>query len=401
MRTESVRGRDENLIDDSLIRLLSWIIRYDYTGYEPSDGNLSPFHALTFENPFLERILQQLIWKTPYDIRKLMRVPMHRSTKGMGYMAYGHLSLWKLTGYSYFRDKATECLEWLMENKSKGFEEYCWGDSFPFSSRGGRRPKFEPTTVWTSLIGNAFLEGYKLFADERYKTVLESISRWLKKLPINETDQGSCIAYTLLEKTTIHNANMLGAGFLAGYGQVFSDPDSLNRAKDAMLYSCFRQKKNGAWEYGEGKKWSWIDNFHTGYNLDSLYYYSKYSGDATFDENLKKGYQYYINTFLENDGKPKYYNDKTYPIDIQSASQMIETLTLFSKQYPEALSLALKLAGWTITNMQGIDGHFYYRDIGWRKIRTPMFHWGQATMFKALSVLRLALKEKKEMENDL
>ena len=34
--------------------------------------------------------------------------------------------------------------------------------------------------------------------------------------------------------------------------------------------------------------------------------------------------------------------------------------------------------------MQAPDGHFYYRDLGWKKVKTPMFHWGQGTMFKAL-----------------
>jgi hypothetical protein len=37
--------------------------------------------------------------------------------------------------------------------------------------------------------------------------------------------------------------------------------------------------------------------------------------------------------------------------------------------------------------MQGQDGHFYYRDLGWKKVKTPMLHWGQGTMFKALAHL--------------
>ena len=37
--------------------------------------------------------------------------------------------------------------------------------------------------------------------------------------------------------------------------------------------------------------------------------------------------------------------------------------------------------------MQAPDGHFYYRDLGWKKVKTPMLHWGQGTMFKALAHL--------------
>jgi hypothetical protein len=37
--------------------------------------------------------------------------------------------------------------------------------------------------------------------------------------------------------------------------------------------------------------------------------------------------------------------------------------------------------------MQAADGHFFYRDLGWIKVRTPMLHWGQGTMMKALATL--------------
>jgi hypothetical protein len=54
---------------------------------------------------------------------------------------------------------------------------------------------------------------------------------------------------------------------------------------------------------------------------------------------------------------------------------------------PESLELAAKIARWTTSNMQGKDGHSYYRDLGWEKLKTPMLHWGQGTMFRALAHL--------------
>ena len=130
---------------------------------------------------------------------------------------------------------------------------------------------------------------------------------------------------------------------------------------------------------------SWIDNFHTGYNLDSLHAYIAATGDRTFDTVLGRGLDYYRKNFFQPDGRPKYYNNRTYPIDIQCASQSIETLSLFADVNPELLPLAERVAAWTIRRMQAPDGHFCYRDLGWRVVATPMFHWGQATMFKALA----------------
>src|SRR4030095_9961907 len=87
-------------------------------------------------------------------------------------------------------------------------------------------------------------------------------------------------------------------------------------------------------------------------------------------------------------------SDRTYPLDIQCAAQAIDTLSLFSASDPAALDLAFRIATWTIGHMQGRAGHFYYRDLGWTKVRTPMLHWGQGTMLKALS----HLLERKHLE---
>jgi len=66
------------------------------------------------------------------------------------------------------------------------------------------------------------------------------------------------------------------------------------------------------------------------------------------------------------------------------------------------LDLSLKVANWAIDNMQDKDGHFYYRILPYKKVKIPMFHWGQATMYKALSSLLLKLsKENEEFKNGI
>ena len=164
-----------------------------------------------------------------------------------------------------------------------------------------------------------------------------------------------------------------------------------------MMYSCSRQNPDGSWFYGESPKYHWIDNFHTGYNLDSLKRYIYSTGDSDFNDNLSRGFAYFKNHFVEADGKPKYYHNQAYPIDIQCAAQAIDTLSFFSDEDSEALALAGKVADWTIDHMQARDGHFYYRDMGWRINKTPMFHWGQATMFKALAHLAAKLDAVRKM----
>jgi hypothetical protein len=159
-----------------------------------------------------------------------------------------------------------------------------------------------------------------------------------------------------------------------------------------MQYSCVRILPDGAWWYAEEEKFHWIDNFHTGYNLDSLKCYIDYSGDTEFADILAPGLKYYKDNFFEESGRPKYYHNRAYPVDIQCAAQSIDTLAYFAPKDPESLAIAIQVAEWTINNMQNRSGFFYYRKYPMGiTARTPMLHWGQATMFKGLAHLILCL----------
>ena len=183
---------------------------------------------------------------------------------------------------------------------------YAWGNHFPFCTRGGKTPKLEPIVPWTTLIGQAFIEAYETFRDPGHLDVLASIADWITKLPREETDSGACISYFAFKQHSIHNSNMLAAAFLAQASKFLNLPKASTVARDAMHYSCARQRSDGAWMYGAAAKYQWNDNFHTGYNLDSLKRYTEATGDSTFAENLRIGYGYFKGHFFEQDGRPRY-----------------------------------------------------------------------------------------------
>src|SRR5260370_11062150 len=211
-------------------------------------------------------------------------------------------------------------------------------------------------------------------------------------LPRERTDRGDCLSYFAHAQESIHNANMLGAAALARAARHTARRDYMDVAREAMRYSCLLMLPNGAWWYAEDVRHHWIDGFHTGYNLDSLKCYIEYSGDTQFAGDLAKGLRFFKDHFFETSGCPKYYHDRLYPIDIQCASQAIDTLAYFSLEDPESLSLAVKVADWTIRNMQDHADFFYYCKYPFGiTARTPMLHWGQATMFKGLAHLILRL----------
>jgi hypothetical protein len=379
--------KEQQALLASLQAVEQWVERHDYKAYEPFDGLSSSLRPLTFHIYYAERILQQLVRRSPLNIRPLLGVKPQESTKGRGYMAWGYLTMYRQTKAESYRTKAAQLLDWLDKNKSPYYEHHSWGNHFEFSSRNVRTRVLEPIIVWTSLIGQAYLDAYDLLGDPRYLEIAKSICEWIMRVPREETPRGLCLSYVAYARTFIHNSNMLGAAMLARTGVLCGREDYLRVAESAMEYSCSRQREDGSWYYGESENNRWIDNYHTGYNLDSLRRYMNAVPDGRHRDSLSRGLDFFVNNFFRPDGAPKYYHDRDYPVDIQCASQAIDTLATFSDLRPATLDAAVKVAKWTITHMQDRDGHFYYTKVPLLTNKVPMLHWGQATMYKALANL--------------
>jgi rhamnogalacturonyl hydrolase YesR len=392
------KGRE---IYNSLHAVEAWVENHQYKAYEPFDGLSSPLRRLACGNLLLERLLMQAVRQSPINLRPLVGIKPLPSTKGRGYMAAGYLTLFRMTGDQAYRAKAVDCLDWLRGHRSSKFHEYSWANHFDFASRGGRYSKDESIIVWTALVGHAFIDGYECTRIPQYLGVAESACRWMLALPRERTTSGTCLSYHAVGQSSIHNANMLGAGFLARMWQLTGNPQYRSAAAEAMEYSCSRQRPDGSWWYAEDPKFHWIDGFHTGYNLDSLKHYIAGTGDDTYTAAMLKGLEYYKRHFFGEDGCPAYYHNRVQPIDSQCAAQAIETLANFAAIDPESLELAQRVALWTIRNMQDPDGHFYYRCYPLMKAKAPMLHWAQATTYRGLALLlsRLAAAEPSSRRN--
>lgn len=375
---------------ESIGRLSDWLERNDYRGYDTFDGLNARFvRPLTFERRFLRTVLQQGARRFPLNLRPLLGVQKSHSTKAMGFLARGFMRLHESAGDQAWRDKAEFALQWLIDHQSKGYSGSCWGNHFDYQSRTFYLPKGMPTVVWTSLIGHAFLDGYDQFKKEQYLHIAvsacEHILRDLNRSPDGE---GACISYIPAMNSQVHNANTLGGSLLGRTYSHTRNEEYRAVAQKAMQYTAQYRRPDGSWWYGEKANLHWVDNFHTAYVLDCFKYYAQGTGDDRFDQDMMSSYEYWKRTFFLSDGAPKYYNNKILPFDIQCCSQAIDTLVFFSDRDPEAVALAIKVARWTIKNMQDRSGYFYYRRYSpWLVNKTPTLHWGQATMLCALGGL--------------
>ncbi len=381
------------MIETSLERLDKWIQQNHSAGYEPFDGLGSFVRPLTFGTKLGRQALVQLVKRSPINLRPWIGIRPATSTKGMGFLARGYLRWDALHPGSGFKQKADYCLNWLRANGSAGFSGPCWGNHFDYQTRTYYLPANAPTVVWSSLIGQAFVDSFEMTGSssdlEEARGVCEFI---LRDLPRYRDEEGTCISYVAHADVRVHNANALAAGLLSRVYSHTGEPELRETARQALAYTVGHQNEDGSWFYGEQPNLHWIDNWHTAYVLDSLRDYELGTGSQRFHQAGELGWKFYFRRFFRDDGCAKYYHDEVYPIDIQCASQSLETLCRFSHIDQEALSTAVRVALWTIANMQDESGYFYFQRRPHYINRTPCFHWGQATMLSGLTFLLRQLR---------
>jgi hypothetical protein len=210
----------------------------------------------------------------------------------------------------------------------------------------------------------------------------------LKELYWEDDSGAACFAYPVpSSRSRIHNANFLGAALLCRACKASADSRFLEPALKAARYSASAQNQDGSWNYGEDATQHWIDNFHTGYNLCALQAIATYGEISEFEQHIRRGFGFYKERFFTDAGAPKYFHNRTYPIDIHSAAQSIITLVTLESKENDGVAMAGNVLRWTVDNMWDERGYFYYRVYRGFKIRTAYMRWSQAWMLYALASL--------------
>jgi rhamnogalacturonyl hydrolase YesR len=373
----------------SFDRLLHWCEQEEYKGYDPYDGlNSRVFRAV----PLLrDNRLARLFWiqffkRSPVNLRHLAGVKKDYNPKALGLFLSGYCHLYRKENKNSHLEKIRHFSGKLMELKSAGWSGSCWGYNFDWQARAFFQPRYTPTVVATTFIGSALLDAYELTGETVYLENARSACNFILK-DLNRTyDSGGCFAfsYSPLDKSVVYNASLLGSRLLARVYSHTREYELIDPARESVRFCCHNQNGDGSWNYGKQHFHKWIDNFHTGYNLECLADYARYSGDLSYQAHFDRGFEFYINNFFTEEGIPKYYHNSTYPIDIHSAAQLV--ITLFKTgRAGENIELLNRVLGWTIGNMQSDKGYFFFQLNGFLSSRIPYMRWAQAWMFYAMS----------------
>ena len=238
-----------------------------------------------------------------------------------------------------------------------------------------------------------------MLGDTTYLETAYSVCKFiLDDLPRRQVTADSlCISYIPGFALEIHNANILAASLLARVYQHTQDRQLIEVARQAVQYTMNHQRPDGSWFYGEGLRWHWVDGYHTGFVLDSLYWYQKATGDTQFQDQLRRGMEYYRQSLFTGN-IPKHFSNSIYPIDIQAVAQAIQTFALIPEEYNGDPAWSEQVARWSIENMQDPSGYFYFRKYRLMNNKTAFLHWGQGTMLAALVLLLQRKLEFQELD---
>lgn len=405
-----------------------------FTGIDPHDGLNSPLvKALTLGDRRLGVAALQFFKRCPVNLRPLFGVRPGINPKAHGLLVATYVMKFRMTGDISDLNQAKEFADWLVENRSPGCSGAAWGYNFDWPNRNAIFPAGTPTIVNTAYIAEALLDLFEVTGDEKYKVVAVSSAEFLlKDLNRSGPEDEFCFSYTPQDQTQIHNANMLGAALLArickvldssvdgqeptppcGHpsrgGEFLESPppegrmeqrdrrggsetsDLAARIKEAaiasMRFSINRQQPNGSWLYGTEPRNSWIDSYHTGYNLLAIQRFNAVFKSTENENSIKRGYSFYLDNFFTPEGFVKYYHDRTYPWDGHAMAHALLTLDELKELEPErSRSVREKvLARIQDTFWDEGRGCFIYLVSKRWKNRIDYYRWVQCWMFYALT----------------
>jgi hypothetical protein len=375
-------------LQDDIGKLLAYCQGQEWGGYDPYDGLNSRLFQST---PLRYSALARLAWiqgvkRSPINLRPLLGVPKVQNPKGIALFASSAITLARLglventLGHSLAQR--------LLALRSPGFKSVCWGYPFDWQNRHFMLPRNQPNIISSTFGGEALLDAHEYYGDEQFLTAASGVAEFILTT-LNRTTHGEtfCFSYTPRDHGQVHNANLLGAAFLARLWSHTKDPALQEEALRSARFTTNRQSTDGSWVYGEAANQGWIDSFHTGYNLMALKQLHNVFQLAWLESSLENGFAFFRRHFFGPGGIVKYYHNCAYPLDIHSIAQAIITLVELADYDSGAISLANSLRAWANREMRAPQGFYYFQKHRCWTIRIPYMRWSQAWMLKALTKL--------------
>jgi polysaccharide biosynthesis protein VpsJ len=402
--------RDSSAISQRAGDVWEWARRHDFHGADPYDGLNSRVLAPFLDHSrFLRLAVIQAVKRSPIDLRPLLAVPAGCNPKGLALFLSGLTHRPDLPDADLLRTRlvdrmlATASLTdgtpaFGTRNDTPGLAATIaagepdespigWGYHFPWQARAFLQKAYHPTVVATSFVldalGDVQSEAYPEMARRSARFVMEQLYRY-------EDADGICFSYSPTDKTRVYNASLFGAKILARAASHVDDDLATEYRRLALAagdWVVSRQQSDGSWVYGEADHWQWIDNLHTGFNLETLDAIESLLDPGRWNQAIHSGLSYYRDTMIEADGTARYYSFSRTPLDAHTFAQTAITLLALKHRgdgLAEQANLVLARADVELWD-QKRQGYLFQKS-RWATSRTIHMRWSQGWMFRALAM---------------
>lgn len=373
----------------------SYLQREHFRGYDPYDI-LNSWFPFSWFGKWGQAIAIQIGKRNPINLRYILGIKKEYNPKGLGLLLKAYCLLYEKTSDDKYLDTAESLFKKIIELRSPGRKYYCWGYNFVWANPQRVLPKYYPSVVVSSFVGQGIYEYYRITHKDEAKEVIYSIGHYiLEELPRTETNDGLCFSYTDYRKDCCYNATMLAAEMLAIIYSLNKDESVKDTVLQTINYVISHQHPDGMWNYSieeiSGKERHQID-FHQGFILVSLFHAATYCdlmSDTRVIDAIKKGLDYYKGKQFFPDGRSLWRVPQEYPVEIHNQAQGIITFSVLKSFSKTNIDFARMIANWTISNMYDPAGFFYYMKYEHSMIKTPYMRWSQCWMFLALTYLEI------------
>ncbi|MDO5308186.1 MAG: hypothetical protein Q4G03_01615 [Planctomycetia bacterium] len=398
-------------------RLDAWLLAHDFAGVDPYDALNSPLAPILTLNSKVGRIaLTQILRRAPINLRPFLFIRPGVNPKALGLALEAYCALAKVASkelnddgqksvsYEGARARADLLVARLLQLQAPTSSGAAWGYNFPWQNRYQLLPRYTPTLVNTSFISHALLDYADLTSlapqnqsrtalAQKARNAAYSSARFILHDLRRDTPTQSCgvlLSYTPLDDNFVYNANFLGASLLARILSAdcqavltYEEREEARTLVNAILVSCMTaQNSDGSWRYGRRAQQSWIDSFHTGFNLESLRRLQSYGFAESYRDAYALAERFYAENFFDSNGAPWYYAQRPYLYDVHAP---MEALYFFSRYAPKRQELIDRIFAWTRQNLyDSKHGYFYFRKTRFYTIKIPYLRWSQSWALRAL-----------------
>jgi len=374
-------------LKNDIDKLIEYCSSQEWLGYDPYDGLNSPLFKYSFfnRNKFFRILIIQFFKNSPINLRPLFLIRKEANSKGLALCLKSLVMIYKHNSEKKYLSYINHLINLLIKERATNNLKL-WGYNFDWQSRAFFIKKHSPNFVVSYFVLDSFFELYKLTKEKKYKKIfIESCNVLIDKFLEKRGDKKH-FKYVLNDKKVIHNVNLFGSSLMSKAFAITGDDRFKIVSEETLATSIDYQSDNGSWPYGIERMHSWIDSFHTCFNLLSFNDFILNTGIRVYEDKLVKGFKYFINNFFTKNYVIKYYDKKTYPIDIHSFAIGLITLIKLEK-YLKDKEMIIKTYNHINKNFKSEKGTYYFRIYKFFKNKIPYMRWGQSWLLYSFVIL--------------